>query len=196
MPYETQWGWCVEAVRECSRRAADEGVVIGIQNHHDIAGHWQSLRDFLRDVDHPNCRACFDAWSVALQGEDLALAARALAARTAYTTIADYVRRPRFAYEPPLVNYHREADVVRAVPMGEGCIDYQAFLTGLRVGGYPDDGWAAYEMCSPLAGGGSEANLDRCARQFVYWMREHGFVGGAPVGAQSEPNRAVASAEG
>jgi sugar phosphate isomerase/epimerase len=178
IPYETQWGWCVEAVRECARRAADEGVTIGVQNHHDLAVHWRSMQDFLRDVDQPNCRACFDAWSVALQGEDLAVVARELAAQTAYTTIADYVRRPRYSYEPSLVNYRREADVVRAVPMGEGGIDYGAFLTGLQVGGYPDDGWAAYEMCSPLAGGGGEGNLDRCARQFVSWMREHGFAGG------------------
>jgi hypothetical protein len=60
--------------------------------------------------------------------------------------------------------------------MGEGFIDYQAFLSGLREGGYPDDGWAAYEMCSPLEGGGSEEKLDRCARRFVSWMKEHGFA--------------------
>ena len=41
---------------------------------------------------------------------------------------------------------------------------------------YPDDGWVAYEMCSPLAGGGSEENLDRCARRFVSWMTERGFA--------------------
>lgn len=187
--YETQWNWCVEAVRECARRAADEGVVVGVQNHHDVAAHYQSVLDFLRDVGHPNCRACFDAWSVALHGEDLAAAARALAPHTAYTTVADYVKRPRFAYEPALVNYRREPDVVRAVPMGEGFIDYAAFLQGLRDGGYPEDGWVAYEMCSPLAGGGGEANLDRCARRFVAWMRERGFA----ATAASAPRAAVAA---
>jgi hypothetical protein len=29
----------------------------------------------------------------------------------------------------------------------------------------------AYEMCSPLLGGGTEDNLDRYARAFVAWMR-------------------------
>jgi hypothetical protein len=45
-------------------------------------------------------------------------------------------------------------------------------------------------MCSPLDGGGSEANLDRCARRFVGWMQEHGYasasrdaVGAAAAGA-------------
>jgi hypothetical protein len=62
--------------------------------------------------------------------------------------------------------------------MGDGFVDYHAFLSGLLAGGYPADGWAAYEMCSPLEGGGSEGNLDRCARRFVEWMREHGFAAG------------------
>jgi len=74
------------------------------------------------------------------------------------------------------VNYSPVPDVVRAVPMGTGFIDYAAFLNGLRAGGYPEDGWVAYEMCSPLEGGGSEENLDRCAQRFVSWMKEHGFA--------------------
>lgn len=173
--YDVHWNWCVEAVRECARRAADCGVIVGVQNHHDVAAHYESLLDFVRDVDHPNCRLCFDAWSPALHGVDLATAAREVAPYTVYTTVADYVRRPRYSYQPPLVNYVREVDVVRAVPMGEGFIDYRAFFAGLREGGYPEDGWVAYEMCSPLAGGGSEANLDRGARQFVTWMQERGY---------------------
>ena len=115
----------------------------------------------------------FDAWSPALQGVDLVAAARALAPFTAYTTIADYVRRPRFRYVPALVNYQQETDAVRAVPMGEGFIDYRGFLGALRDAGF--DGTVAYEMCSPLQGGGSEANLDRCACRFLDWMRENEF---------------------
>jgi sugar phosphate isomerase/epimerase len=90
---------------------------------------------------------------------------------TAHTTIADYVLRRRFKYHPRLVNYEQEEDVVRAVPMGEGFIDYRGFLETLRAGGY--DGFVAYEMCSTLQGGGSEENLDRCARRFVSWMKEN-----------------------
>ncbi len=190
--HDTQWNWCVEAIRECAQRAAEHGVVIGVQNHHDVAAHYQSLRDLLRDVDHPNCRACFDAWSPALHGADLGTVAREMAPLTAFTTIADYARRPRYRYEPSLVNYAREIDAVRAVPMGEGFIDYPAFLDGSRAGGYPDDGWVAYEMCSSLAGGGSEENLDRCARRFVGWMREHGYASGdAVAGAEGRPVSAI-----
>jgi len=167
--YDHQWGWCVQAIKECARRAADMGVVIGVQNHHDIAVHHDSLLDFLAEVDEPNCKAMFDAWSPALQGVDMVDAARKMAPVMAQTTVADYVRRPRFAYNPSLVNYDRETDAVRAVPMGEGFIDYRAFFAALREAGF--DGPVAYEMCAPLKGGGGEANLDRCAKLFLDWMQ-------------------------
>jgi sugar phosphate isomerase/epimerase len=166
--YDQQWNWCVAAIQECARYAGDLGVTVGVQNHHDVAGHWQSMLDFLADVNHPNCKAMFDAWTPALHGDDLADAARHMAPHMVHTTVADYVRRPRFRYLPALVNFTREPDAVRAVPMGEGFIDYRAFLRGLREGGY--QGYVAYEMCSPLRGGGGEENLDRCARRFLEYM--------------------------
>jgi sugar phosphate isomerase/epimerase len=168
--YDQQWSWCVDSLRECARFAARLGVTIGVQNHHDVAGHWESLLDLLTDVNEPNCKAMFDAWAPALQGSDLTAAVREMAPFIVHTTVADYVRRPRFRYQPALVNYGREADVIRAVPMGEGFIDYRAFFRALQAIGY--QGHVAYEMCSPLRGGGSEENLDRCARQFLRYMSE------------------------
>ncbi len=166
--YDQQWNWCVAALQECAGYVAALGVTIGVQNHHDVAGHWQSLLDLLADVNHPNCKAMFDAWAPALHGDDLAEVARRMAPHMVHTTVADYVRRPRFRYQPGLVNFTRETDAVRAVPMGEGFIDYRAFFRGLREGGY--QGHVAYEMCSPLRGGGGEENLDRCARRFLEYM--------------------------
>ena len=67
------------------------------------------------------------------------------------------------------MNYAQEADVIRAVPMGRGFIDYRGFFGALKETGYA--GHVAYEMCSPLRGGGNELNLDRCAKQFLEYMR-------------------------
>lgn len=167
---EQQWAWCVDSLRECARSAAPLGVTIGVQNHHDVAVHWQSLLDLLRDINEPNCKAMFDAWAPALQGVDVASAVKHLAPHFVHTTVADYVRRPRFRYDPGLVNYVAEPAAVRAVPMGEGFIDYPGFFRALRDTGF--GGYVAYEMCSPLLGGGSEANLDRCARRFLEYMAE------------------------
>lgn len=168
--YSQLWRMTVEALRECVRRAADLGVTIGVQNHHDLAVDYRSLRDLLEEVDHPNCRACFDAWAPALQGADIVEAARVMAPWVCHTTVADYQLRPRFRYEPSLVNYAPEAAWVQAVPMGEGFIDYRGFFAALRAGGY--DGTVGYEMCSPLKGGGSIENLDGYARRFLAYMQE------------------------
>ena len=168
--YDQQWNWCVESLAECARRAADWGVTIGVQNHHDIAAHYDSLHDLLTEIDHPNCKAMFDAWSPALQGVDLVSAANKMASLTVHTTVADYVNRPRFCYQSRLVNYQKQQDVIRAVPMGEGFIDYSGFFNTLKANGY--NGYVAYEMCSVLEGGGSEENLDRCAKQFMDYMKD------------------------
>ena len=160
--YGKDWDACVRAVRECAEAAAQHGVVLGLQNHHDVGVAVDSYIEFLDDVDHPNCRAMFDPWAPALHGEDLRAAARRLAPRMVQTTLADYVRLPRWAYQPGLVNYKRLDDMVRAVPLGDGFLDLDGFFAGLHEGGF--DGYVAYEMCSPLRGGGSEENLDRAAR--------------------------------
>jgi sugar phosphate isomerase/epimerase len=165
---DQHWGWCVESLRECAKQAADFGVTIGIQNHHDTAVHYESLFDLLQDVGEPNCKAMFDAWAPALQNSNLVEAVKKMGPYIVHTTVADYVRRPRFSYVPSLVNYVRETDAVRAVPMGEGFIDYRSFFKTLQEMDY--QGYVAYEMCSPLRGGGSEANLDRCARKFLDYM--------------------------
>jgi sugar phosphate isomerase/epimerase len=169
VPYQAAWGHAVACLREAARRAADFGVVLGVQNHHDLAVHHDSLADLLDEVGEPSCRACFDAWAPALQGADLSAGVRRLAPYLVHTTVADYVRRPRFRYVPPLVNYVAQADAVRAVPLGQGFIDYRGFFAALAAVGY--SGYVAYEMCSPLQGGGSEENLDRCARAFISYMR-------------------------
>ncbi|MBM3729093.1 MAG: sugar phosphate isomerase/epimerase [Acidobacteria bacterium] len=166
--YTPQWNMIVAALRECARRAAPLGVTIGVQNHHDMGVGYQSMHDLIAEVDHPNCRALFDAWAPALQGEDLVAASRAMGPMTVHTTIADYQLRPRYRYDAAIVNYDPLTPYVQAVPMGEGFIDYRAFLAGLEAGGF--SGSIAYEMCSPLLGGGSTENLDSYARRFLQWF--------------------------
>ncbi len=126
--------------------------------------------DLLREVDEPNLKAAFDAWTPALQGENLAAAVRQVAPWIAHTTVADYQLRPRHRYLPQWVQFTPEPAVSRMVPVGEGIIDYPAFFSALEEAGYA--GAVAFEMCAPLLGGGSEANLDRYASRFLEYMRE------------------------
>ena len=164
------WSHVVACLRECADRAADFGITLAVQNHHDVALASTALLELISEVDRVNVKVAFDAWSPALRGEDLYESARRMAPYTAITTNADYVRMPRYRYRPELVNYERLLpDMVRAVPFGDGFIDYEAFFAGLADGGF--DGLANYEMCSPIRGGGSTENLDRYARDYVEWMR-------------------------
>ena len=166
------WDATVRALRECAAQVEPFGVTLAVQNHHDLAVHHESLYQLLSQVDHPNCRAAFDAWAPTLQGlrgETLAAAVRRLGPYIVHTTVADYVEYPRFAYRSDLVNYVPEPPLMAAVPMGEGIVDYDAFFAALAEIGY--QGTLAYEMCSPLRGGGSLENLDRYARRFVEEMK-------------------------
>jgi sugar phosphate isomerase/epimerase len=172
--YSQVWQLTVDALKECAQRAAAYGVTIGIQNHHDLAVDHHSLSDLLSVIDEPNCRACFDAWSPALHGTDIVEAARVMAPLTCHTTAADYQRRRRFRYQPQVVNYVEQDAWIQAVPMGDGFIEYHGFFEALINSGYT--GGVAYEMCSPLVGGGSEENLDRYARRFLEFLGSRAAV--------------------
>ena len=181
LSYDAGWTSVVTGLREAARLAADFGVVLTVQNHHDFAVDYESMYQLLSEVDHPNCRAAFDAWSPAVQGlhgEALAAAVRRMTPFMAYTTVADYVALPRYRYEPALVNYVAEPARMLGVAMGEGLIDYETFFDTLIAEGYT--GTVAYEMCSSLRDGGNLDSLDAYARQFQEYMAP--FVAKANAG--------------
>jgi len=166
---QTVWNGVVAALREMCDRVAEYGVTLAVQNHHDLGVHSDVLLEILHDIDRPNCKLGFDAWSPALRGEDLYESAKKMAPHTAITTNADYIRLPRFRYQPQLINYERaQPDMVRAVKFGDGFIDYPAFFHGLKEGGF--DGIANYEMCSPVRGGGTIETLNEYSAHYVKWM--------------------------
>lgn len=162
--YHSDWNKCVVALRECADVAGQYGVTLGLQNHHDVGVSVDSFEELLNDVNHTNLKAMFDPWSIALHGSDLYESAKRMAPRMVQTTLADYVKLERFAYQQHLVNYKKlDPPAVRAVPLGDGFLDLEGFFKGLKDGGF--SGFVAYEMCSLLRGGGTEQNLDQAARK-------------------------------
>ncbi|NCB09503.1 MAG: hypothetical protein EOM73_15245 [Bacteroidia bacterium] len=85
------------------------------------------------------------------------------------TIVADYVVNPRFSYVNNLTNYQAEQPVMRAVPVGQGIIDYHNWFKTLKEIG--DQGWVVYEMCEVLDGGGSIEDLDKPAKIFLDYMK-------------------------
>lgn len=172
LSYDAQWGELVKGLRLAAREAGRYGVTLLLQNHHDLAVHHRQLIWLLQEAGEPNLKLAFDAWAPFLQGlrgAALREAVEAVGPWIAWTTVADYVVHPRYRYEPQLVNYvPQEPALVRAVPPGDGEVDYAAFFEGLRRAGY--QGHVAYEMCAVLEGGGSIENLDRTARRFLEFL--------------------------
>jgi sugar phosphate isomerase/epimerase len=172
--FYAQWRQVIESVRACCDRAAEFGVNIGLQNHHDIGVDTQAYVELLAEVDRPNLSPMYDCWSPYLRGEDAAAGAARLASRMPCTTVADYIVLPRWQYRPEAVNYAaRQPPAALAVPMGEGELPYKAFFNALESGGF--DGWVSYEMCSPIRGGGSLENLKAYARKFLNYMKTEKF---------------------
>ena len=173
IPYDRQYAMVVEGLKLAGKKAAEHGVTLVVQNHHDIALHHDAMYWLLKEVNLPNVQAGWDAWSPTLEGlspEQIRESVLKMKPFIVHTIAADYVRHPRFNYEHELTNYIKQDDALRAVPMGEGIIDYKTFLTALKDIGY--QGYIAYEMCEVLDGGGSVENLDRTARKFLHYLKQ------------------------
>jgi sugar phosphate isomerase/epimerase len=180
VPMLESWRRVVSSLREICDRAARHNVTIAIQNHHDVAVHSDALLELLHDIDRPNCKLGFDAWSPALRGEPLYDMAKKMAPHAAITTNADYIKLPRYRLNMAYSNYEPASpDLLRAVKLGEGFIDYPAFFQGLKDGGF--DGIATYELCWPIRGGGGEENLDAYASHYLRWMKRNVLTGVEPA---------------
>ncbi len=173
IPYDKQYAMVLEGLRESGKRAAEYGVTLVVQNHHDIALHHDAMYWLLKEVNMPNVMSGWDAWSPTLEGlskEEIRESILKMKPFIVNTIAADYITMPRYHYENHLTNYIAEKPVMRAVPMGTGVIDYENFIGTLKEIGY--QGYIVYEMCEVLDGGGSMENLDKTAKAFLDYVKK------------------------
>ncbi len=169
--FDKQYAMVVDGLKLAGKKAAKYGVTLAVQNHHDIALHHDAMRWLLDEVDLPNVKAGWDAWSPTLEGlspEELRQSVLTMKPYIVHTIAADYVPLPQFSYKHEMTNYFPKGSVMRAVAMGEGIIDYETFFNALREIGY--QGYIAYEMCEVLKGGGNIENLDKTAKAFLRYV--------------------------
>lgn len=172
-PYDKQYSMVVEGLQMAGKLAAKYGVTLVIQNHHDIALHHDAMKWLLDEVNLPNVKAAFDCWSPTLEGlssEEIRKAIYTMKPYIVHTTTADYEELPRFRYDLNHTNYIPLESQMRAVPMGQGFLDYKTFISTLKEIGY--QGYIAYEMCEVLKGGGSVENLDKSAKAFLEYVKQ------------------------
>jgi len=173
IPFDKQYAMVVEGLKLAGQKAAEHGVTLAVQNHHDIASHHDTMYWLLKEVNLPNVKAAFDPWTPTLQGLNsgqIRAAVLKMKPFIVHTTAAQYVRLPRYHYELTLTNFLQDDTLIRAVPMEEGIIDYETFFNSLKAIGY--QGYIAYEMCEVLDGGGDIENLDRTAKKFLDYMKK------------------------
>jgi sugar phosphate isomerase/epimerase len=175
VPYDRQYAAVVEGLKLAGKEAAKYGVTLVVQNHHDIALHHEPMSWLMREVNHPNVKVGWDAWSPTLEKLTPAEIRQSVLTMKPFivnTIAAQYRRQPRFQYVHELTNYERREDVLRATSMldPEGIIDYKAFIGALKEIGYR--GWFVYEMCEVLNGGGSIENLDKTAKDFLKFVAQ------------------------
>jgi sugar phosphate isomerase/epimerase len=173
LPYDKQYAMVVEGLQLAGKIAAKYGITLAVQNHHDIALHHDAMKWLLDEVNLPNVKAAFDCWSPTLEGlssEEIRKAVFTMKPYIVHTTTADYKELPRFRYDLNHTNYLKQESQMRAVPMGQGFLDYKSFINTLKEIGY--QGYIAYEMCEVLDGGGSIENLDRSAKAFLEYVKQ------------------------
>ena len=172
IPYDRQYAMVVEGIKLAAKEAAKFGITLVVQNHHDIALHHDAMRWMLDEINLPNVKAGWDAWSPTLEGlskEEIRQSVYTMKPYIVMTIAADYVTHPRYRYDATLTNYIADKPVMRATQMGEGIVDYDNFFGALKEIGY--QGYLVYEMCEVLEGGGSVENLDFTARKFLDWVK-------------------------
>jgi sugar phosphate isomerase/epimerase len=173
IPFDIQYAMVVEGLKLSGELAAEYGVTLAVQNHHDIASHHDMMYWLLEEVNLPNVKAAFDPWTPTLQGlnpEEIRGAVLKLKPYIVHTTAAQYVRLPRFNYEDSLINFIQDPTLIRVVPMDRGIVDYKTFIDTLKQIDY--QGYIGYEMCAVLEGGGDLENLDITAKKFLEYVKD------------------------
>ncbi len=139
---EEIWGWCREALVECTGYAGDAGVTLALQNHKPLINDHNDLLRMVREVDSPHLKLCLDAPLMpdrSAKGiREGALAVGPLQMLTHFG--GEFERKP----DGSIHGFERNDGIV-----GEGTNDYyRHFARAMDEIGY--EGYIGYELCHQL----------------------------------------------
>jgi len=126
-PHEPQLRNLASMLHEATKVAADQGVVLAIENHIDFTA--REILQLIEDVGSANFGVNFDTGNALRLFEDPVEEAKLLAPYIHATHIKDL--SPRRGGSP------REWNFWESVPAGQGVVDIQGILRVLRDHGYP-----------------------------------------------------------
>ena len=161
---EQTWNWCRDGLAECARYAAEEGVILALQNHPPVINTHAGMLRMIREVG-ALLRACLDAPLVA-QYEKTPM-------RDAVNAIGKLQVLSHFGGEYDLAADGSVRSFVRRAGGLEPERFYSDFVRALMVTGY--DGFIGYELCHPLPVVDGETVgidfVDRNARLAAQYMK-------------------------
>lgn len=112
-------------LREATRAAEDQGVILAIENHGDFTA--DALLRLLERIGSPNLKVTLDTGNLLSVGDDPVEGSRKLAPHVAATHIKDLVLEP----SPP-----SGSPAYRCTPSGKGLVNIPAIVEHLRTAGY------------------------------------------------------------
>ena len=169
-----QWRQCIEYLREGVRYAEDDGVILAMQNHSELTINHVDVLEMIHEIGSPSLKMALDPPYICMTGVPYDKAVEDCKDVLAYSTTSDFIRidTPVNTRIPGFLHYSSGFFLLfrkKTVPLGQGEVDYRSFLSSLKKIGYDD--YLAYEICSPIIGGGSEENLDRCAKESLNFLK-------------------------
>jgi len=123
----------VDCLRKAVDLAEDMGVTLGFDNHYFLTV-LEQLK-IVREINSPNLKMFIDAGNCVLHGEDLIESARACGKLLVHSHVKD----PKFMGKEAVASFSGVAaggTFAIFVPLGEGVIDWEAYLRVLKEIGY------------------------------------------------------------
>ena len=139
---EEIWDWCRDALSECARYAAEEGVTLALQNHRPVIKDYPDVLRMVKEVNSAHLKVCLDApLMVDKSAKAMEKAAQAVGAMQVLSHFGGEFER-------------RQDGTIRGFERNDGVIGpdtnqyYKDFASAMRGIGY--QGYISYELCHQL----------------------------------------------
>ena len=134
VPRETAWGWLLESVVACVRRAAERDVKFGMEAvGFCLVANMADLSKLLDDLGDEKLYVNFDPSHLPVAGENVAEWVRTLGSRIVHVQMKD---ARIYGPSEEKVSFSGVTLDFECPPLGKGVVDFAAMVGGLRDIGY------------------------------------------------------------